>query len=88
MVYDPAFDDATTDEDEKTGEKKGEPVEETEAPMNPGKPALRELKVFQRWVVQRYAEFIPWDKYEPALEAKARKEAELEIQARRETGAG
>ena len=80
MVYDPAFDDATTDDDEKAGEKSGE----TEAAVNPGKPTLRELKVFQRWVVQRYAEFIPWDKYEPALEAKAQREAELEERKRRE----
>ena len=67
MVYDPAFDDATRGDEKKRGNQpdgsqpdgNGQP----EKKENPDQPTQKELKTFQRWVIQRYAEFIPWEEF-------------------------
>ena len=37
----------------------------------------RELKAFQRWVIRRYAEFVPWDDYRNKAFAKDHEQLEL-----------
>ena len=59
MVYDPAFDDATDGEETETPEERAE----REREEFPDRPTRRELRTFQRWVIQRYAEFIPWQEF-------------------------